>query len=67
MYRQFILKLDIFSFGIVVLEIVNGLTNNGIRHGENVEELLSFVSFPFLTITSLMPSKRLERLCVPKH
>ena len=66
-YGQYLVKSDIFSFGVLVLEIVNDLTNSGMRHGKNIEELLSFVSFPFLTVTSLLLSKRLERLCVPKH
>ncbi|KAK7357553.1 hypothetical protein VNO80_16842 [Phaseolus coccineus] len=33
---------DIFSFGVLLLEIVSGQKNSGIRHGKNVENLLSF-------------------------
>ncbi|XP_020224022.1 putative receptor-like protein kinase At4g00960 [Cajanus cajan] len=35
-------KLDVFSFGVIILEIVSGQKNNGFRNGENVEHLLSF-------------------------
>ena len=47
LHGQFSVKSDIFSFGVLILEIVSGLKNSGIRHGENVEGLLSFVSFLF--------------------
>ncbi|RDX85764.1 Cysteine-rich receptor-like protein kinase 14, partial [Mucuna pruriens] len=36
------MKLDVFSFGVMVLEIVSGQKNGGFRNGENVEHLLSF-------------------------
>ncbi|KAL9317363.1 hypothetical protein ACSQ67_013880 [Phaseolus vulgaris] len=36
------MKLDVFSFGVIMLEIVSGLKNGGVRNGENVEHLLSF-------------------------
>ncbi|XP_029126507.1 cysteine-rich receptor-like protein kinase 29 isoform X2 [Cajanus cajan] len=35
-------KLDVFSFGVIILEIVSGLKNGGFQNGENVEHLLSF-------------------------
>ncbi|KHN02666.1 Cysteine-rich receptor-like protein kinase 29 [Glycine soja] len=35
-------KLDVFSFGVVILEIVSGKKNSGFRIGESVEHLLSF-------------------------
>ncbi|XP_014511956.1 putative receptor-like protein kinase At4g00960 isoform X1 [Vigna radiata var. radiata] len=35
-------KLDVFSFGVILLEIVSGQKNGGFRNGENVEHLLSF-------------------------
>ena len=54
MHGQFSVKSDVFSFGVLILEIVSGLTNSGISHGENTEELLSYVSLPFLTIASLL-------------
>ena len=49
MYGQFSVKSDVFSFGVLVLEIVSGQRNNCVRNGENVEDLLSYVcinSFP---------------------
>ncbi|KAK7280224.1 hypothetical protein RJT34_25286 [Clitoria ternatea] len=42
MHGQFSIKSDVFSFGVLVLEIVSGQKNSGIRHGENIEDLLSF-------------------------
>ena len=49
MHGQFSVKSDVFSFGVLVLEILSGQKNSGIHHGENVEDLLSFVSLPFVT------------------
>uniref|UniRef100_A0A7N2MUX3 Cysteine-rich receptor-like protein kinase 29 n=1 Tax=Quercus lobata TaxID=97700 RepID=A0A7N2MUX3_QUELO len=42
MHGQFSVKSDVFSFGVLVLEIVSGQRNNCIRNGENVEDLLSY-------------------------
>ncbi|KAK6124434.1 hypothetical protein DH2020_041811 [Rehmannia glutinosa] len=43
MHGQFSIKSDVFSFGVLVLEIISGRRNNCLRRGENVEDLLSFV------------------------
>lgn len=37
-------KIDVFSFGVLVLEIISGQRNNSSRNGGNVQDLLSFVS-----------------------
>jgi len=50
MHGEFSVKSDVFSFGVLVLEIISGQKNSGIRHGENTEDLLSFVSLPLLII-----------------
>ncbi|KAL6546709.1 hypothetical protein OROMI_022430 [Orobanche minor] len=42
MHGQFSVKSDVFSFGVLVLEIVSGQKNNCILRGDNVEDLLSF-------------------------
>ncbi|VVA40348.1 PREDICTED: cysteine-rich [Prunus dulcis] len=42
MHGHFSVKSDVYSFGVLVLEIVSGQKNSGFRHGENVEDLLSF-------------------------
>ncbi|KAK7269964.1 hypothetical protein RIF29_22788 [Crotalaria pallida] len=42
MHGQFSVKSDVFSFGVLVLEIVSGLKNSGIRCGEEMVDLLSF-------------------------
>ena len=44
MHGQFSVKSDVFSFGVLALEIVSGQRNNCFRNGENVEDLLSYVS-----------------------
>ncbi|GFP94682.1 cysteine-rich receptor-like protein kinase 10 [Phtheirospermum japonicum] len=42
MHGLFSIKSDIFSFGVLVLEIISGQKNNNVRRGETVEDLLSF-------------------------
>ncbi|XP_061353857.1 cysteine-rich receptor-like protein kinase 44 isoform X2 [Gastrolobium bilobum] len=42
MHGQFSVKSDVFSFGVLVLEIVSGQKNSSIHHGESVEDLPSF-------------------------
>ncbi|KAL0353219.1 UNVERIFIED_CONTAM: Cysteine-rich receptor-like protein kinase [Sesamum angustifolium] len=42
MHGQFSVKSDVFSFGVLVLEIISGQKNNCFRNGEDVEDLLSF-------------------------
>lgn len=44
MHGQFSVKSDVFSFGVLTLEILTGQRNNCFRNGENVEDLLSCVS-----------------------
>lgn len=52
-YGHFSAKSDVFSYGVMVLEIVSGRKSIGARHGETVEDLLSFVSlFVLLTFPS---------------
>ena len=46
-YGQFSVKSDVFSFGVLLLEIVSGRKNVCIHKGEYVEHLLSFVSLLF--------------------
>ncbi|KAI3718763.1 hypothetical protein L6452_19646 [Arctium lappa] len=42
MHGQFSVKSDVFSFGVLVLEMVTGQKNQCFRDGENIEDLLSF-------------------------
>ncbi|GMN49765.1 hypothetical protein TIFTF001_018922 [Ficus carica] len=42
MHGQFSVKSDVFSFGVLLLEIVSGQKNNCFCHGEHVEDLLSY-------------------------
>lgn len=44
MHGQFSVKSDVFSFGVLVLEMVTGQKNQYIRNGESMEHLLSYVS-----------------------
>ncbi|KAH6826124.1 cysteine-rich RECEPTOR-like kinase [Perilla frutescens var. hirtella] len=41
MHGQFSIKSDVFSFGVLILEIITGKRNNYIRHGDNAEDLLT--------------------------
>ncbi|KAK7343549.1 hypothetical protein VNO77_12359 [Canavalia gladiata] len=41
-HGKFSVKSDVFSFGVIILEIVSGQKNGGFRNGEDVEHLLSF-------------------------
>lgn len=43
MHGQFSVKSDVFSFGVLILEIISGHKNSGIRRGTSTEYLLSFV------------------------
>ncbi|KAG5622796.1 hypothetical protein H5410_008014 [Solanum commersonii] len=42
MHRQFSVKSDVFSFGVLVLEIVSGQKTTCFRNGESLEDLLSY-------------------------
>ncbi|XP_075523139.1 cysteine-rich receptor-like protein kinase 15 [Primulina tabacum] len=43
MYGQFSAKSDVFSFGVLILEIISGKQNRSYKNGEDVEDLLSLV------------------------
>ncbi|XP_028767786.1 putative receptor-like protein kinase At4g00960 [Neltuma alba] len=42
LHGQFSVKTDVFSFGVLVLEIVTGRKNSEVFEGENAENLVSF-------------------------
>ena len=44
MHGQFLVKSDVFNFGVLVLGIISGRKNSFFRNGENIEKLLSYVS-----------------------
>ena len=55
MHGQFSVKSDVFSFGVLVLEILSGHKNStNIGQGNDVEYLLSYVSIIFLYILFLV-------------
>jgi len=67
MHGQFSVKSDVYSFGVLVLEIVSGQKNSGINNGENMEDLLSFVSLSFVTVVSSLPPRLwIRRFNAPK-
>lgn len=49
---SFFFETDVFSFGVLVLEIIIGQRNNGVSYGENGMDLLSFVSLSLLIVIS---------------
>ncbi|XP_030964904.1 putative receptor-like protein kinase At4g00960 [Quercus lobata] len=42
MFGQFSIKSDVFSFGVLILEIVSGQKNTSFHNGENMEYLLNY-------------------------
>ena len=44
MFGQFSIKLDVFSFGVLILEVLSGQKITHFHDGENSKYLLSYVS-----------------------
>lgn len=44
MHGHFSVKSDVYSFGVLTLEIISGQKISDFQRGENVEDLLSYVS-----------------------
>lgn len=44
LHGQFSVKIDVFSFGVLILEIVSGQKNNSFRHQDKVIDLINYVS-----------------------
>jgi len=59
MHGQFSEKSDVFSFGVMVLEIISGKKNSCSFESHRIDDLLSHVSiqtrFVFLCILLLVP------------
>lgn len=43
-HGHFSVKSDVFSFGVIILEIICGQRNTAMRNGEKGDDLLSIVS-----------------------
>jgi serine/threonine protein kinase len=56
-YGRFSLKSDVFSFGVLVLEIVSGTKISSFRKGESEEGLISYVSTIIFVYISFLPQK----------
>ena len=50
-HGHFSVKSDVFSFGVLVLEMVCGQRNKYVRNGENLEDLLGCVSTMYLSLS----------------
>lgn len=44
MHGNFSVKSNVYSFGVLTLEIMSGQRNNCFHNGDNVEDLLNYVS-----------------------
>ena len=55
--RQFSIKSDVFSFGVLILEIVSGQKVICLDNGENREHLLSYVSMNIQSYISVILKK----------
>ena len=44
MHVQFSFKTDVYSFGVLVLEIISGKKNSGFSSEDSMGDLISFVS-----------------------
>lgn len=44
MHGNFSVKSDVYSFGVLTLEIMSSQRNNCFHNGDNVEDLLNYVS-----------------------
>ena len=68
MHGRFSIKSDVFSFGVLILEIVSGQRNNCFRNEENMEDLLSNVSttnfgtIPFFCGVSLVNMREIGKI-----
>ena len=47
-YGHFSIKSDVFSFGVLVLEMICGEKNGHFRNNKKEDDLLSYVSATFL-------------------
>ena len=47
-------KSDVFSFGVLLLEIVSGRRNSSFHQDDESSSLLKFVSLSYFTITNLL-------------
>ena len=50
MHGKFSVKSDVFSFGVLVLEIISGKKNTSRYRSHEDNELLSFVSFEHVLV-----------------
>ena len=55
--RKFSMKSDVFSFGVLILEIVSGQKVICLDNGENREHLLSYVSMNIQSYISIILKK----------
>ena len=54
----FSIKSDVFSFGVLVLEIVTGKKSRGFHHENHGLTLVGHVSFPKYSLTVNIPSTK---------
>jgi serine/threonine protein kinase len=66
MHGRFSVKSDVFSFGVLILEIISGKKNNCFYQSEHDEDLLSYVrvdQFFFFNLCYFMNANIISSKC----
>lgn len=63
MHGQFSFKTDVYSFGVLVLEIISGKKNSCFSDEDSMEGLLTFVSIFFFIILEKKNKRTMITYC----
>lgn len=60
-------KVDVYSYGVLLLEVVTGMPNRGMQTSEYTHSLVSIVSITFTTNISSLHFSTLEKTLNTKY